>query len=98
MSTAVANRALRAKLQWLFWPLLTLSFVMGAVSVWRLMGGGTMTIVMWIGYAWLGLFVLSLVLFRRRGLWFLTSMPFAFGPAALIVVYLASCMAEKACI
>jgi hypothetical protein len=81
----------------LFWLLLILSFVLGCFALADLAHGGNRIPVL-EAYGWLALFLVSVVVFRWKGLWLLLSAPFAVGPAVMIMVYVALCVPTKSCL
>ncbi|MBA2589646.1 MAG: hypothetical protein H0U98_13605 [Alphaproteobacteria bacterium] len=48
--------------------------------------------------AWLGIFIVLLVVFRWQALWFLLTAPFVIGAPLLILLYAASCGPAKSCL
>ncbi|GEM_PF-5669459 len=84
-------------MQRLFIPALLLSFVIAGAAV-KLGMGGPIIYPFWAAAAWLALFVVAVIAFRRRSLWFLIGAPFALGPALLIYWYVATCVPTKSCL
>src|SRR5262249_25641936 len=78
----------------LFLPLLVLSFVIAATAVIRFPFGDEIR----FGLAWLALFGIAFLAFKRRALWFLLGAPFALGPGILTIVYVQVCWAYRSCL
>jgi len=82
----------------LFLASLAASCILAAAQVWEFASGASFPDVYKIAACWLVLFAVSLVAFRLKGLWLLTSAPLAFLPAVLIALYSYECMREHSCL
>jgi hypothetical protein len=86
------------KVQKLFGPLLAISALLALLPFIKLAMSGPINDPILLAIPWFLCVLAALVIYRRRGLWFLAGAPVVLGPAILIFTYLARCIPSKSCL